>query len=456
MFSGMQEQLPLPTQREIYSVTRLNRAAKRMLESGFPLAIWVEGEISNLAQPASGHIYFSLKDDQAQARCALFRTQRRRLETLPSNGAQVLVRGRVSLYEGRGEFQLIVEELEPAGEGALRRALEALKKRLAEDGLFDLTHKKPLPLLPKQIGIITSPTGAVLHDVVTTLRRRFPAIPVLLYPIPVQGGDAAKQIAATIDLASARHDCDALILTRGGGSLEDLWAFNEEAVARAIYACQIPMVCGVGHETDVTIADLVADVRAPTPTAAAELLSPDQNEWTGHYQDKERRLLRAMRETLYGKQQKLDWLNARLIHPHQRIILLAERLHNLCKRLRSSSTGRIQTLSTLVARLHVRLSQVSPLARVGQLRQRCADLERRFHLGMDNTIKRQRQRLATAIQNLNTLSPLATLERGYAIVEKSDTATIIRDAREVKTGDEVTAKLARGRLDCIVQVVDEE
>ncbi len=456
MFPGMQEQLPLPTQREIYSVARLNRAAKRVLESGFPLVVWVEGEISNLAQPTSGHIYFSLKDDQAQVRCALFRTQLRRLGTTPSNGAQVLVRARVSLYEGRGEFQLIVEELEEAGEGALRRALEALKRRLADDGLFDLAHKKPLPILPKRIGIITSPTGAVLHDVVTTLRRRFPAIPVLLYTIPVQGSDAANEIVAAINLASARRDCDALILTRGGGSLEDLWAFNEEAVARAIYSCQVPIVCGVGHETDVTIADFVADVRAPTPTAAAELLSPDQNEWAGHYGEKERRLLRAMQETLSGKQQKLDWLNARLVHPRQRIILLAERLHNLRRRLRSATVSHIQVVSTHLAGLRARLSQVSPAARVGQLTQRCVDLDRRFRLGIDNTIKRQRQRLAAAVQNLNTLSPLATLERGYAIVGKTNAATIIRDASEVKPGDGVTARLARGRLGCIVQTVDEE
>lgn len=456
MFPGMQEQLPLSTQREIYSVARLNRAAKRVLESGFPLLVWVEGEISNLAQPASGHIYFSLKDDQAQVRCALFRTQRRKLQTMPSNGDQVLVRGRVSLYEGRGEFQLIVEELEEAGEGALRRALEALKQGLAADGLFDLAHKTPPPALPKRIGIITSPTGAVLHDVVITLRRRFPAIPVLLYPIPVQGSDAAKEIAATINLASTRRDCDALILTRGGGSLEDLWAFNEETVARAIHACQVPIVCGVGHETDVTIADLVADVRAPTPTAAAELLSPDQNEWAGQYLDKEKRLLRAMRETLSGKQQKLDWLNARLIHPRQRITLLAERLHNLRRRLRSSSTFHIQAMSARVGGLHARLNQVSPAARIGQLKQRCTDLDRRFHLSIDNAIKRHRQRLSTAVQNLNTLSPLATLQRGYAIVEKSDATTIIRDAREVESGDGITAKLARGRLGCIVQTVDED
>lgn len=452
----MQEQLWQSTHRDVYSVSRLNRAAKRLLEDGFPSFVWVEGEISNLACPTSGHIYFSLKDNQAQIRCALFRPQLRKLDAPPKDGMQVLVRARVSLYEGRGEFQLIVEELEEAGEGALRRALETLKRRLTQDGLFELAHKKPLPQLPKRIGIITSPTGAVLHDIVITLRRRFPAIPVLLYPIPVQGGEAAREIATTINLASARRDCEALILARGGGSLEDLWAFNEEAVVRAVFACGVPIVCGIGHETDVTLADLVADVRAPTPTAAAELLSPDQHEWAGYYREKENRLSKLIRETLVTRQQRLDLLNARLVHPSQRITLLLERLQNLERRLHSATSTCLHSASAALATMCVRLGQVSPEARINDLAQRCANLNGRLLIGIQHTLDRCRQRLRAVTQNLHTLSPLATLERGYSIIEKSDASTIIRDAREVKSGDPVTARLARGRLGCVVKTIHEK
>lgn len=442
--------------RDVYTVSRLNGAAKRLLEDGFPPFIWVEGEVSNLARPASGHVYFSLKDDQAQVRCALFRPQLRHLDTSPENGMHVIVRARVSLYEGRGEFQLIVEQLEEAGEGALRRALEALKRRLAQDGLFDVAHKKQLPRLPRRIGIITSPTGAVLHDIVTTLRRRFPAIPVLLYPIPVQGVEAVSHIAATIRLACERKDCDALILARGGGSLEDLWAFNEEPVARAIFACEIPIVSGVGHETDVTIADLVADVRAPTPTAAAELLSPDQKEWRAYFEQKESRLLRLTQDTLSTKQQRLDWLATRVVHPKQRIALLLDRLENLEKRLHSAVITRLRTASAKLFTIAAQLSQLSPHARIRGLIVQCEQLGGRLPTAMLHVLERQRQRLRQAIRSLHNLSPLSTLERGYAIVEEAETTKIVRDARDVQPGDRVDARLARGRLRCLVNEVLEK
>ena len=257
----------LQPERTVYSVSELNQTIRGLLESEFPL-IWVEGEISNLAQPSSGHMYFSLKDESAQVRCAMFRGRNQFLRFTPENGQKVVIRARVSLYEARGEFQLIAEHMEDAGAGALQRAFEELKARLAAEGLFDESLKQDIPELPTRIGVITSPTGAAIRDVLSVLQRRFPAIPVLVYPVPVQGDGAAEKIVATLQLASKRKDCDVLLLVRGGGSLEDLWSFNEEIVARAIVASEIPVVCGVGHEVDFTIADFAADVRAPTPSAA--------------------------------------------------------------------------------------------------------------------------------------------------------------------------------------------
>lgn len=458
-FAGMIDQSRQSVQpglfRDIYTVSRLNRSVKQLLEGGFPGLIWVEGEISNLSLPASGHAYFSLKDPETQVRCALFRTQLRKTDTKLQDGIRVVLRARVSLYEGRGEFQLIVEQLEEAGEGELRRALEALKRRLHQQGLFDVGHKKPLPRLPKRIGLLTSASGAVLHDIVITLRRRFPAIPVLLYPIPVQGEGAAAQIAATIALACSRQECDAIILARGGGSLEDLWAFNEELVARAIYASDIPIVCGVGHETDVTIADLVADVRAPTPTAAAELLSPNQEEWLSYFRNYENRLLRLAADVLSARQQKLDWFSARIVHPRQRIKLALDQLGNLERRLRLASLAQLRARSAQLLTVTGRLNQRSPEVRIHAFAQRCQHLSIRLVASMQYYLERQRQRLRAGVQSLHTLSPLATLERGYAIVQRADTGSVVRNALELKLGDEVNARVARGRLRCLVKHVED-
>ncbi|MDE2196596.1 MAG: exodeoxyribonuclease VII large subunit, partial [Gammaproteobacteria bacterium] len=276
---GTPQEIPAPgtPERQVFSVSRLNHEARALLEGGFPL-LWVEGELSNLSRPASGHLYFSLKDAAAQVRCALFRNRATLLRCKPAEGMQVLVRARVSLYEPRGDFQLIVEHMEDAGHGALQRAFEQLRQKLAGEGLFDPAHKKPLPAMPGIIGVVTSPSGAALRDILSVIRRRQPSARVILYPAPVQGEGAGAKLAAMIRTASARAECDVLIIARGGGSLEDLWAFNEEAVARAIHACALPIISGVGHEIDFTIADFVADARAPTPTAAAELVTPDRNE----------------------------------------------------------------------------------------------------------------------------------------------------------------------------------
>jgi exodeoxyribonuclease VII large subunit len=436
--------------RDVYTISRLNHEAKALLEDSFPM-LWVEGEISNLARPASGHVYFSLKDNQAQIRCALFSRQARLLTTAPRDGMQVLVRARVTLYEGRGEFQLIVEHLEDAGEGALRRAFEALKQRLAKEGLFDAVHKKPLPRLPRRIGIITSPSGAVLHDILTTLKRRFPAIPVLVYPVPVQGEGAAEKIVAAIQLAGQRRDCDALILARGGGSLEDLWSFNEEIVARAIAACPIPLVCGIGHETDFTIADLVADARAPTPTAAAEMLSPHQEEWLAQFVRTESRLVKALRDGLRNRSQHLDWLGARLVHPRNRIELVQHRLTALMQRLALAQTARLRQARADYLAVSGRLRQQTPQPRLQALQIECRHAFERLVAGMRRELDRAGMRTQQAVHSLNALSPLATLERGYTIITRADTGTVVTDARTINPGDRIKAKLSRGRIDCLVE-----
>ena len=447
-------QLPLSPapDRDVFSVSRLNREAKALLEGSFPL-LWVEGELSNLSRPASGHLYFTLKDAQAQVRCALFRGSQRALSVAPKDGMQVLVRARVSLYEGRGDYQLIVDSLEEAGEGALRHAYEALRNRLAQEGLFDSARKKPLPRLAKRIGIITSPSGAVLHDILTTLKRRFPAIPVLLHPVPVQGEGAAEKIAAMIQLAGQRRDCDVLILARGGGSLEDLWAFNEEVVARAIHACPLPIVCGVGHETDISIADFVADARAPTPTAAAEMLSPHQSDWLLAMEEKEQRLLRLLHDQLRTAQQHLDFLSTRLVHPRERLARLNERLQTLGTRLRLAQFHvRERTTHTLLA-LHARLLRHNPQVQLREHLLRGQHLHTHLGNAMRRVLERAQEHVARTVQTLDTLSPLATLARGYVILENPATGVLVRAASTMQPGDAVRARLAQGQLDCRVEKV---
>ena len=436
--------------REIYTVSRLNREARALLERSFP-PLWIEGEISNLARPSSGHVYFCLKDTGAQIRCALFRSQLRLAAVPPREGMHVLVRARLTLYEGRGEYQLVVEHLEEAGEGALRRAFEALKTRLAQEGLFAADRKKPLPRLPRRIGLITSPSGAVLHDIVTTLKRRFPAIPVLLYPVPVQGRSAAPAIAEAIRLAGARRECDVLILARGGGSLEDLWAFNEEIVARALAHCPVPVVSAVGHETDFTIADLAADVRAPTPTAAAELVSPDSAEWRHRFEQIEAGLRRRMHDLLRGRAQHLDWLAARLVHPRARLENLGQRLGALSNRLIFTQSRRLHRAEAALHALAARLERCSPRARLHACRLGHRHLHGRLVQALTRRLEDARLQLAHLARALHALSPLATLDRGYAIVRHEATGAVLRDAYAVQPGDHIDARLARGRLYCQVK-----
>ena len=437
-------------ERDIYSVSRLNREVRRLLEQGFS-RIWLEGELSNVARPSSGHLYFSLKDAGAQIRGAMFRNRNQTLPFTPEDGMQVLVRGKLSLYEPRGDYQLIVEHMEEAGDGLLQRAFEALKRKLSAEGLFDEQNKRPLPALPERIGVITSPSGAAIRDVLTVLRRRFPAIPVRVYPVPVQGKEAAGEIAATLELAARRRDCDILILTRGGGSLEDLWPFNEEIVARAIHACDIPVISAVGHEIDFTIADFVADQRAATPSAAAELASPDQQEWLQHIGHLATRLQGRIRDTLASNSQAVTWLAKHLqqLHPGQTLRQQAQRLDELERRSLASLQSTISRLQASLQTSQARLQQCSPGRRIGELQLHWRATAQRLGSAMQAAVTTRRQALAVYSRALNAISPLATLERGYAIVSRPG-GDILRDASDVKTGEQINARLGRGQLVCTV------
>ena len=438
---------PQPTEtRDIYTPSRLNREARMLLERGLP-ALWLEGEISNLSRPSSGHWYFSLKDEAAQLRCAMFRQRNIMTRFSPRDGSRVLVRGRVSLYEQRGDYQFIADFMEEAGEGALRQRFELLKVKLAAEGLFAIERKRPLPRMPRRVGVITSPTGAALRDVLHILRRRFCSIPILLYPVQVQGGVAAAQIARTIRRASARAECDVLILVRGGGSLEDLWAFNEESVARAIYDCGVPIVTGIGHEVDFTIADFVADMRAPTPSGAAELIVPDCNEWLRNVLLITNRLTAALTRSLKTQQDRAAWLQRRLqqLHPGVELRQRAQRLDDLEQRLirvlRSDLGDRRGTLMQLAAELR----QHSPALRVANARRRLEGARASIETIVRQNVERFGKRLAIAGRTLDAVSPLATLERGYAIVTDSK-GTVITDAQDVRAGQLIDARLTRGTI----------
>jgi len=437
----------LNTPPKIYTVSELNREAALALGEHF-LMIWIEGEISNLSQPSSGHLYFSLKDAGAQVRCALFKNQQRGLRCKPANGMQVLLRAEVSLYEPRGDYQLIVERMEAAGDGALRRAFDALRLKLSEEGLFDSSRKKPLPRLPQTIGIITSPTGAALRDILSVLKRRFPAIPVIVYPAAVQGANAKFEVAGAIQSANRHGDCDVLILARGGGSLEDLQAFNEELVARAIAASAIPVISGIGHETDVTIADFAADLRAATPTAAAEHATPDQQQWLHGFLQLEKRLEQVLQRKLIRTRQSLDWLDKRLEqqHPGQRLRRNAQRLDELKLRLTQGMLGKQQQRRHRLAAASAKLAQFNPAARIQSHQQRQQYLTQRMERAMQRKLEQSRLRLANAGQTLHAVSPLATLQRGYALVTEVESGNLVRSVQQLAIGDRIQTRVADGQF----------
>ncbi len=389
----------------IYSVSELNKMVQNILEDSF-LPLWIEGEISNFACPSSGHWYFSLKDSHAQVRCALFQGRNRYKDLRPKDGMQVLVRAKISLYPTRGEFQLIVDQLELAGEGALRKTFEQLKAKLAAEGLFDSCHKKSLPKFPKTIGVITSETGAALRDICAIVKRRFASIAIIVYPTLVQGKTAATYIVQQIQCPNQRQECDLLILARGGGSLEDLWPFNEEIVARAIFKSRLPLISAIGHETDFTIADFVADCRAATPSMAAQLASPDKQEYQQILSKTAGRIVKIVQYQLNTYQQQLANLSKRLRHPRQRL---------------QDST------------------------------QRLDDLSQRLILSMKRQLRERQQTLLGLSRTLNAVSPLASLARGYAIVIDATTKQIIRDIDVCQIGSQIMAEIANGKLLCKVE-----
>ena len=443
--------LPLQPAREVYTVSSLNREARRLIEGRLG-TVWVEGEISGLVRPRSGHLYWRMKDESAQLRCAMFRGQNRLLRFQPDDGQHVLARGRVSIYEPRGEYQLVVEYLEEVGEGLLRRRFEELKRKLAAEGLFDEGRKREKPELPRRIGVVTSPSGAAVRDIITVLARRFPAIPVLIYPTAVQGAGAAAEIASALELADRRGECDLLILARGGGSLEDMWSFNEEVVARAMAAVSIPVISGVGHEIDFTIADFVADIRAPTPSGAAEIAVPDQAQWMAGIDTLGERLFRAVGQRLAEPSNRLTTLGHRLqqSHPGVQLRHSAQRLDELETRfglaLRQTLDERRSRLSESAARLR----GAGPAERIGSLEERLGFLYRSLARAAGSAISRRRQRLSLAQRALESVSPVATLERGYAIVSSGDGGAIITDARSAPPGTALDIRLARGGLGATV------
>jgi exodeoxyribonuclease VII large subunit len=424
----------MTNQRAIYTPSELNREAKLHLEAGFS-GIWLEGEISNLSRPASGHLYFSLKDDRAQIGCALFRSDAMKLAFRPQDGQLVRARGRLSLYEPQGRYQLIAEHMEEAGEGRLRAAFEALKAQLEREGLFAPEHKQALPAYPQRISVITSPSGAVIRDIVHVLERRWPLAAVRLYPVPVQGKEAPAAICRALHAANRHGWGQAIILGRGGGSLEDLWGFNDEAVARAVFASAIPVISAVGHETDFSISDFVADVRAPTPSAAAELLAPDQDALRRSFQLLEQRLARRVQDTLQRLAQQQDHLAHRLSrqHPVYRLQQFGQTLDQYRARLAASGK---------------RLVSPKALA-VAQQQERLYAAARRL-------LPERQHRLAELARTLHALSPLPTLERGYAVVTQTQTGRVISSIGDVSAGDAISAQLHDGRIHSTVERISEE
>ena len=433
--------------RDIFSVQQLNREVKELLQQNFPL-IWVEGEISNLARPASGHIYFSLKDEFAQVRCTMFRNANRKLLFQPEDGMQVLVRTRVGVYEPRGEYQLNVEYMEEGGIGLLQRKFEALKQKLSHEGLFDQNNKFALPIYPKTLGVITSVSGAVLRDILSVLKRRYPLLEVRVYTVQVQGNQSADSIVHAIQAINQQNPCDVIILARGGGSIEDLWSFNEESVARAIYASKIPLVTGIGHEVDFTIADFVADVRAPTPSAAAELIVPHQRELNETLDQHSNTLIYLIQGKLSDFHQSIDWLTQKLklLHPEQIISRNNESLTNLNRRILSAMQLKISFQHNTLNKLLSRFENQSPKAQIQTATITLANLQNTLGRIIKAQINQKTQQLATLSRTLDVVSPLGTLNRGYAIVTKSQNDQILRVATDVAKGEKIMIRLAKGRL----------
>lgn len=439
------------SQQEVLTVSQLNQRARHLLEDVFP-AVVVEGEISNLARPASGHLYFTLKDAGAQLRCAFFRQNAVRSRQQVENGIKVRLTGRLSIYEGRGDYQLIVSQMEAAGEGALRAAYEALKQQLLQEGLFAAERKQPLPRHPRRIGLVTSPSGAVIRDIISVFARRAPHIDLVLVPTAVQGREATAQIVHALQLAD-QAGFDAIILARGGGSLEDLWCFNEEAVARCLARVQTPLISAVGHETDTSISDFVADVRAPTPTAAAELLSPDRQQLLMTLQEQKQRLARRMTELLQNRQLQLDAQHKRIRHPRERIEQRMQRLDELQLRLRRASEQQLQQARWQLQQQQQLLDSASPVLRLQLAQQNLQQLRQHLQQGVQTQLQQHQHSLQQLVRSLQLVSPLATLDRGYAILTDHTSNKVIQSAQQAVAGQQLTARLADGSLQVKITAV---
>jgi exodeoxyribonuclease VII large subunit len=430
----------------VLSVSELNRRAKQLLERNFPL-MWISGEVSNFIAATSGHWYFSLKDGSAQVRCAMFRHKSQYLDWQPRNGDQIEVRALVTLYEPRGEYQLNVENIRRAGLGVLYEAFGKLKARLEQEGLFNEADKKPLPAFPGRIGIVTSPAAAALRDVLTTLRRRMPSIPVILYPTPVQGEGAAAKIAEAIRTAANRAECDVLIVCRGGGSIEDLWAFNEEVVARAIHACPFPVVSGIGHETDFTISDFVADRRAPTPTSAAEQASPNRADLQHQVEAIESRLKHHLRQKLEQRMQQVDYLSRRLVHPGERLNARQTHLAHLAQRLNNNAGHELAEREWNLQNLAHRLTAAKPDIAASETRRR--EMARRLQLSLSHRMQDYQAGLQRLQANLTHLNPQSVLERGFSMVRSAE-GKIVCDSKEIAMNEALSITFAHGSAEAQV------
>ncbi len=439
------ETLPYITNR--YTVSELNRATKDLLSSHFSI-VQVEGEISNLSKPSSGHIYFSLKDKKAQIRCAMFKSQQRRLKFKPENGKQVILSAQVSLYEARGDYQLIVDNMQLDGEGDLQQAFEQLKTKLLNEGLFVAEKKHILPEIPRQIGIISSATGAAVHDILTVLKRRFPSIPVIIYPTAVQGEQAKFEIVDALEMTNQQKKVDLIILARGGGSLEDLWAFNEESVARAIFKSNIPVISGIGHEVDFTIADFVADFRAATPSAAAESAVPDQQIWLKQFQSIKYQLQQIIQRRLIQAQQSSRWLTKRLQqqHPGQQLQRHAQTLDHQELRLLAAIKVKITQHKEQITRQNSVLQQFNPVRKISLYQQQLRYLHNRLTVTIQHKLESSQNKYRLLVQTLNAVSPLATLERGYAIVSMADSSSVLTSSRQVSMQDTIKTRLHHGQI----------
>lgn len=435
-----------------YSVSQLNREVRLLLESGLPV-IWLSGEVSNFSRPASGHWYFTLKDSKAQVRCAMFRNRNQLVAKMPVNGEQILIRARISVYEARGEYQLLAESMEDAGAGLLRQQFDALKQKLDSEGLFDATHKQALPSYPKRIGLVTSPTGAAVRDIIQVLGRRYPAAEVIIYPSSVQGDAAPQELMEAINQAVIRNEVDVLIVGRGGGSAEDLWAFNDEALAYVLHACPIPVVSAVGHEVDFTIADFVADHRAPTPSAAAELVSPDTLALQQRCQQLAKRLQRAWQLQLQQKQQQLKQQQQRLLaqHPNRRLQEDSQRVDDAERRLVREITSQLERKHQQLNGLQQRLAAQSPVQQLPRYRTQLEQQHNRLLRGITLLRERKRQQFTQLARSLHSVGPLATLDRGYAIATRDSDEQLLRSSEQVNRGEAITLRLAEGALHCRVE-----